>query len=1132
MHSMELYWKMFYDRDQARFDGLTFEDLVEELLLLLYGKKWTRTGKTHDGNRDFYLNANNETLWAECKNYKDTIALKTLAPTLVMAQVCDANTIIFFSRSNINHSAKEKITAYGYKSAKKVIFYDGRLLENIIIKYNRKLSKKYQIPMHLLKNIKDVEQSITVSEFYFPSTLSKMVTTWNDYINYQDTECLHYNELFSILLTITNSSSKDSKVQIVFDESNEDRYCYEYLSDYVSSDSNLVEEFELKSGESRACSLNLRTIIFKKKLFLPRFHVICLFSDSQSFEWRSDRVEVDCKWVGNTKLLGAHYNKIIERVEEKLVNNSELSAFLLTGNSGTGKSRILRECYCPLLKNGYKILQLNVTEKSSTENLLKEIIYFLYEIPAELILQIITEQIESDFCKDVPFDTELLLNIAEMIKSINSDIKTFMTLYKDLLFENLAQKKLAIIIDNMQFAPQHFQEFWCYYIDFSVNQQRANKSIFITSFNSDYITEICAKTIYILQNSNIPHLIDESISGFKENSQGVLFMRELLRVKDDYYDSFFVEIIESVSLNPFNLYQMVKLLEEDEIIRYSSGQQGYLLPTEATWKTTWKVPKDINDVLKRRFEYINSKIEITSLYLILSSCYLLEVIDGTIISLFGLNRTDIDFLVEHQILFNNGEEYSFFHDIIRKFFENNYSDNRLYCLGKIKNVEDVLSYGVLYNLYKICIMKDEKLISKMCQTRNLSGVPVRIQGVFLEFLFEHNIKQTIDEKKISSWLEKMCWICSNIRNTMGSIKAMLYYKRVFDYVDSVFHEFSNICCIQLRRLLHSLCDIYIQIHQRPNAITFAQQVINKLSNEPTNRALLLEEHFTETQDEYYVLKAIMFNRVFCAYNNAFPTDEINRKRNEALENSRLLIPKIKNEYKRNLIAYLNDSDDGYRYFGFQTDYEKLMLIWEKCLVNIPILAPEKTMNYYRKQVQCQLIRKNHEMAKKYIAEGREYLGAGEHAHEPLIFNTFFTMAEIVDNLQHNPKETYLYTEKLLGDLTKLQLLLRSNKMEDIYLLQGINAFYANDLQTVYYALKKAYLAYNEKETSYYWVKRELVRETIITAFGILKMDENRYDISFLTQECREQLLSFSPNHFRAKGIIQTQDGLFNLPLLV
>ena len=117
------YWMRFTKQtaDGKRTgDGVGFENLVEKLLSAKYGIKWMRTKKSHDFNRDFWLLLKDERIWAECKNYQSSIAMDVLAPTLVMAQVYDVNSILFFSRSSINQSAKNKILAFGEKAKKQI----------------------------------------------------------------------------------------------------------------------------------------------------------------------------------------------------------------------------------------------------------------------------------------------------------------------------------------------------------------------------------------------------------------------------------------------------------------------------------------------------------------------------------------------------------------------------------------------------------------------------------------------------------------------------------------------------------------------------------------------------------------------------------------------------------------------------------------------------------------------------------------------------------------------------------------------------------------------------------------------------------------------------------------------------
>lgn len=262
MRAFEQYWNNFLKCD--KYDGIAFEDLIEELLTLMYGIKWKRTLPTHDGNRDFFLNLNNKTFWAECKNYREKISLKTLAPTLVMAQVCNANSILFFSRSEINPFAKEKITAYGCKTDKQIFFFDGELLERIILKYNSSLPSIYQIHVATIEDAENTNNIFKVSEFFFPSLLSKLVTSEDDYKCYRDATSIHYNEIFSLLLVIANNGIEKAEVAIFFAEDNRDRFYYEYLDKDISPESTPLKKFILDPGESTAVSFNLRVTKFKK----------------------------------------------------------------------------------------------------------------------------------------------------------------------------------------------------------------------------------------------------------------------------------------------------------------------------------------------------------------------------------------------------------------------------------------------------------------------------------------------------------------------------------------------------------------------------------------------------------------------------------------------------------------------------------------------------------------------------------------------------------------------------------------------------------------------------------------------------------------------------------------------------
>jgi hypothetical protein len=159
------YWLRFERRNHNNElvrDGVLFEELIKYLLEAEYNYEWTQTGMSHDDNRDFYLYSEEGHIWAECKNYKKSIAMTIVAPTLVMAQIYEVDKILFFSSSPFNKSAREKLYLYAEKTKKHLSLYDGDILIQLIRKNNKKLPAKFQLP----EDIPDVRCELSC-EFLF-----------------------------------------------------------------------------------------------------------------------------------------------------------------------------------------------------------------------------------------------------------------------------------------------------------------------------------------------------------------------------------------------------------------------------------------------------------------------------------------------------------------------------------------------------------------------------------------------------------------------------------------------------------------------------------------------------------------------------------------------------------------------------------------------------------------------------------------------------------------------------------------------------------------------------------------------------------------------------------------------------
>ena len=90
------------------------------------------------------------------------------------------------------------------------------------------------------------------------------------------------------------------------------------------------------------------------------------------------------------------------------------------------------------------------------------------------------------------------------------------------------------------------------YITYSKNQCRQNYSVFVISLNNDYAKQIDEDFFkYIQSLEKDLNFITKNIIGFEHKNNAILYLRELLQVKNDEYDEFFLKIINRFSTKPY-----------------------------------------------------------------------------------------------------------------------------------------------------------------------------------------------------------------------------------------------------------------------------------------------------------------------------------------------------------------------------------------------------------------------------------------------------------------------------------------------------------------------------------------------------------------------------------------------------
>ena len=294
-------------------------------------------------------------------------------------------------------------------------------------------------------------------------------------------------------------------------------------------------------------------------------------------------------------------------------------------------------------------------DKFSTHYFLKEIISFLYEIPSNDILKLLEERLLFDSSKErnsIYTESEKALYLLRMIIQSNSEdsLQELLNIYGNIIYEKLSKHKNVLIIDNMQYIGTAFQHFIEQYTYYAENQQSANHSVLLLVFNTDYMTNASSELLYNILHSNIKYLLSFQLEGFIEDNQGVEFLQELTRTHSDENTEYFSEIIKKVSLNPYNLYQTIKCLEETDIISISPEKQGYIISNLDKFRISSNIAFGITGVLEKRLQFICNRIPLERVLLILSIVYVFESIDKYTKNIFQIQSNELDYLCKKNIL--------------------------------------------------------------------------------------------------------------------------------------------------------------------------------------------------------------------------------------------------------------------------------------------------------------------------------------------------------------------------------------------------------------------------------------------------------------------------------------------------
>lgn len=198
-----------------------------------------------------------------------------------------------------------------------------------------------------------------------------------------------YNTIFEIaFVCINNSLENDYEVEIQLNNQVGTDNNYFTLENHdIENGSQLLGLQKIPAAEGLIRKYYFKSNRFRSLLILPVFQVNIRKGNQLIKTFNSPIKQVRNQWIGKTILIGEQYRAIVKKVEQEILDNDQFSCFTIYGASGTGKTRLLNEIVDVLLKHKYRIANFIGSADDSAYVLLKELIYFVYEIPHDDILK-------------------------------------------------------------------------------------------------------------------------------------------------------------------------------------------------------------------------------------------------------------------------------------------------------------------------------------------------------------------------------------------------------------------------------------------------------------------------------------------------------------------------------------------------------------------------------------------------------------------------------------------------------------------------------------------------------------------------------------------------------------------------
>ena len=664
------YWHRFMENN----DGRLFESLCLRLLQFLYPyDEWHQTSRSWDGKKDFFADLNIGELcqikcWAECKCHMENLSIDAISSTLVVGTLENAGIIIFFSYSSLNENAEDYLAFFQEKTGKKIIIYDDIKLEQLIIQYYKQSEHPEIMTDFFPEFLFETLESNIFSEYpiHFHYFLSNPYTH-NVFKKYSK-DFYRVNDVFIVNYFFENTSINE---KVIIDFTIEyDRVKHKYLQFLNLDTCSKMNPLILHPGEIKYLQCKYKILSYQKSIILPRL----IYQLKGKLFYPSVK-PLKGKWLADTTLIGGNYISIVDLHQELLSIQNRDNYFFSTlcGESGTGKSRLLKEICDNAIGQGYEVFRYNGEyQLSDNEEWLKAYLSIAYALPYQkTTYHIVTDTINIDrndaisILYDEHFDFSKEYNKA-----------------KQLIIKHLIKNKHLLVFDNIQFFSDDTIKLINDLITFATNNDCQFK--IILSINSDYLfpkTE--AKKLYdrLLwkKKEDKEHFFINYIEGFTKE-QARIYISSCLNCENVNENSQYINtinlLISKTGILPVSIEQTLFYLVQKDVLK---RENDYFIINNLDdfHQKLQTIPCELKQILNKRLKIIEEQLDDASkIFEYLSLLTFMQEVDYEFLHLYGADFSLIEIMIDLGLVrCTDDDTYIIYHNILKRYFKSHFKKN-------------------------------------------------------------------------------------------------------------------------------------------------------------------------------------------------------------------------------------------------------------------------------------------------------------------------------------------------------------------------------------------------------------------------------------------------------------------------